>query len=76
MKKTLVIKLDSRAQKSVELENQIISAMRSIGLDYDGCDFGFEADYNRRLFFITNRNFDVEVIDNSDDTDDDLPPNE
>ena len=67
MRKTLVVKLDSRKFESEDQEIKIINALTEIGLIHDGSDFGLEERLNRQLFFFYNDDLDFEVIEDIDE---------
>ena len=66
-----MVKLNSRKSSSEALENTIIQILETIGLEYDGSDFGFEGDFNRNLFFCIPKEIDFEVIEIDSEEDDD-----
>jgi hypothetical protein len=63
MSKTLIVKLNSRKASSEELENSLIQALQSCGLEYDGADLSFDGEFNRNLFFILPKDIDCEVLE-------------
>ena len=72
MSKTLIVKLNSRKSSSEKLENSVIQALQSFGLEYDGADLSFDGEFNRNLFFILPKDIDFEVLeDDYEDEDED-----
>ena len=72
MSKTLIVKLNSRKSSSEKLENSVIQALQSFGLEYDGADLSFDGDFNRYLFFFLPKDIDFEVLeDDYEDEDED-----
>ena len=72
MSKTLIVKLNSRKASSEELENSVIQALQSFGLEYDGADLSFDGEFNRNLFFFLPKDIDFEVLENDyEDEDED-----
>ena len=72
MSKTLIVKLNSRKSSSEKLENSVIQALQSFGLEYDGADLSFDGEFNRNLFFFLPKDIDFEVLENDyEDEDED-----
>ena len=72
MSKTLIVKLNSRKSSSEKLENSVIQALQSFGLEYDGADLSFDGEFNRNLFFFLPKDIDFEVLeDDYEDEDED-----
>ena len=63
MSKTLIVKLNSRKSSSEKLENSVIQALQSFGLEYDGADLSFDGEFNRNLFFFLPKDIDFEVLE-------------
>ena len=63
MSKTLIVKINSRKVSSEKLENSIIQALESCGIECDGTDTSFDGELNRNIFFLLPKNIDFEVIE-------------
>ena len=62
MSKTIIVKINSRKILSEKLENSVIQALESFGLEYDGADTSFDGELNRNLFFFIPKDIDFEVM--------------